>query len=169
MVMVQYYYRYMGQSTDANIGVSVSLSLTHPNIKQIYSLLELAEHPLTLFISGLRDEDEWDEVINCDYDYDAFDVDVLDELVNLKTEQEFKTKCDELEIKTGLVFHFMFVCAGIYCRNLSFRSNPYVFNTDETGLTPMQLIEHIQKGIQVFKNANIPDELIKVGNTMREG
>ena len=159
----------MGQSTDANIGVSVSLSLTHTNIKQIHSLLGSAEHPLTLLISGLRDEDEVDEVINCDYDYDAFDFDVLDALVNLKTEQEFSVKCDELEIKSGLVFHFMFVCAGIYCRNLSFRSNPYVFNTDEAGLTPMQLIEHIQTGIQVFKTVNIPDELIKIGNTMCEG
>jgi hypothetical protein len=33
----------------------------------------------------------------------------------------------------------------------------------------MQLVEHIQTGVQVFKNANIPDELIKIGNTMREG
>jgi hypothetical protein len=82
----------------------VSLSLTYTNIKQIHSLLGSAEHPLTLLISGLREEDEVDEV-----------------------------------------------------------------NTDETGLTPMQLIEHIQTGIQVFKTVNIPDELIKIGTTMREG
>ena len=159
----------MGQSTDANLGVSVSLPLTHTNIKQIHNLLDSAEHPLTLLISGLRDEDEVDEVINCDYDYDAFDFDVLDALVNVTTEQDFNIKCNELGVKSGLVFHFMFVCAGIYCRNLSFRSNPYVFNTDETGLTPMQLVEHLQTGVQVFKNANIPDELIKIGSTIREG
>lgn len=147
----------------------MSLSLTHANINRIYSLLESSGHQLTLLVSGLSEEGEHDEVINCDYDYDRFDVDVLDELMDLETEQDFVDKCDEMEVKPGLVFHFMFVCAGIYCRNLSFRSNPYVFRNDETNLTPMQLIERIQMGVTLFKNANIPDELIKIGNTMQDG
>ncbi len=150
--------------TDASIGVSVSLPLNYKNINLIIKILG-ADH-ITLYISGLFDET--DEVINCDFD-DTFDLDTLDELLDLNDEDEFKKKYNELDIKDGLIFHFMYICAGIYARNLSYRSHPYLFHNDETDMTPIKLIEYIQKGIDIFKGFSIPEELIKIGNTIFEG
>ena len=150
--------------TDALLGISVSLDLNYKNMDLIVKCLNL-DH-VTLIISGLFEEE--DEVINCDYD-DRFDVDILDDLIDLDSEEEFKLKYKELEIEEDLVFHFMYGVAGIYARNLNFRDNPYLFNYDEHETTPAKLIADIQKGVQIFKDAGISEELIMVSNTIRDG
>jgi len=154
----------MGQMTDVLLGISVSLPLKYENMDLIIKLLNTDN--VTLIISGLFEEK--DEVINCDFDY-TFDLDVLDELMDLYSEEMFKLKYKELDIKEDLIFHFMHGVAGIYARNLNFRSNPYLFSHDEHHTSPAKLILDIQKGIQIFKDAGIDEILIKVSNTIREG
>lgn len=150
--------------TDVLLGISVSLPLKYENMDLIIKLLNTDN--VTLIISGLFEEK--DEVINCDFDY-TFDLDVLDELMDLYSEEMFKLKYKELDIKEDLIFHFMHGVAGIYARNLNFRSNPYLFSHDEHHTSPAKLILDIQKGIQIFKDAGIDEILIKVSNTIREG
>lgn len=154
----------MGQMTDALLGISVSLPLVYKNMDLIIKLMNTDN--LTLIISGLFEEK--DEVINCDFD-DTFDLDIIDELIDLNSEEMFKLKYKELDIKEDLIFHFVHGVVGIYARNLNFRSNPYLFNEDEHNTTPAKLILDIQKGIQIFKDTGIDEELIKVCNTIREG
>jgi len=154
----------MGQMTDALLGISVSLPLNYKNITLIIKLLNTAN--VTLIVSGLFEEK--DEVINYDYD-DTVDLDFLDELIDLSSEELFTLRCKQLAVKEELIFHFMHGVAGIYVRNLSVRTNPYVFNHDEHHTTPAKLILDIQKGIQIFKDAGIDEEFIKVSNTIREG
>ena len=153
----------MGQQTDASLGISVSLPLNYENIDLIMKLLD---NDITLFISGLFEEK--DEVINCDYD-DTFDLDLLDQLLELKSQEEFKIKYNELSIKDGLICNFMYICGAIYARNLSFRSHPYLFNNDESDTTPTEIILNIQTGVEIFRGAGVPEGLIKVGNTISEG
>jgi hypothetical protein len=74
----------MGQLTDASLGISVSLPLNYENLNLIMKLIDIDD--ISLFISGLFEEE--DEVISCDYD-DTFDIDLLDELVELKSPEEF--------------------------------------------------------------------------------
>ena len=74
----------MGQMTDASLGISVSLPLNYENLNLIMKLIDIDD--ISLFISGLFEEE--DEVISCDYD-DTFDIDLLDELVELKSSEEF--------------------------------------------------------------------------------
>jgi hypothetical protein len=154
----------MGQMTDAAIGVSVSVPLNYSNIDLIMKLMEI--NNITLLISGLFTEP--DEVINVDFD-DTFDLDKLDELVKLKDQDEFNSKLNELDIKEGLIFNFMHICAGIYARNLRFREHSYVFQNDEHDTTPENLIKNIQKGVDKFREAGIEEDLIKIGNTMLDG
>jgi hypothetical protein len=90
----------------------------------------------------------------------------LEELLDLENEAEFKKKCDEFEIEDNLVFNFIYVCAGVYATNMSYRDCPFVFQNDEHGMTPAQFIERIQRGVQIFRGCGIPEELIKIGNTM---
>lgn len=74
----------MGQMTDASLGISVSLPLNYENLNLIMKLIDIDD--ISLFISGLFEEE--DEVISCDYD-DTFDIGLLDELVELKSPEEF--------------------------------------------------------------------------------
>jgi len=150
--------------TDAKLGVSVSVPLDFNHINIIMKIMDIDN--ITLFISGLFSEK--DEVINVDFD-DRFDLDILDQLLDLKDEDEFNTKLIELDIKKGLIFNFMHICAGIYARNLSFRENSYIFHNDEHDTKPENLIKDIQKGIDKFREAGIEEELIKIGNTMLDG
>ena len=150
--------------TDATIGVSVSVQLNYQNIDLIIKLTEIDN--ITLLISGLMTEQ--DEVINVDFD-DTFDLDKLNELIELRDEEEFNNKLNELDIKQGLIFNFMHICAGIYARNLSFRDHRYVFQNDEHDTTPENLIKNIQKGVDKFRQAGIEEDLIKIGNTMMDG
>jgi len=154
----------MGQMTDATLGVSVSVPLDYNHIGLIMKLMEIDN--ITLLISGLFTEQ--DEVINVDYD-DTFDLDKLDELIELKDKEEFKNKLNDLDIKEGLIFNFIYICAGIYARNLSFREHSYVFQNDEHDTTPENLIKNIQKGVEKFRQAGIEEDLIKIGNTMLDG
>ena len=154
----------MGQMTDASLGISVSLPLNYENIDLIIKLIN--NDLLSLFISGLFEED--DEVINCDYD-DTFDMDRLDELVELKSSEEFKIKCAELDIKDSLVFNYLYTFGTIYARNLSYRRHSHLFHNDEFDTTPTTLIQNIQKGVELFIDAGVPEELIKVGNTISDG
>jgi hypothetical protein len=154
----------MGQMTDASLGISVSLPLNYENIDLIMKLIDI--NNLSLFISGLFEED--DEVINCDYD-DTFDLDLLDELIEMKSLEEFKIKLTELDIKDDLIFNYLYIFGTIYARNLSFRSHSYLFHSEDSDTTPATLIQNIQKGVEIFKEAGVPEELIKIGNTISDG
>ena len=88
--------------------------------------------------------------------------------MNLENEAEFKKKCEEFEINEKLVFNFMYVCAGVYATNMSYRDRPFVFQNDEHSMTPTNFIERIQKGVQIFRECGVAEELIKVGNTMAD-
>jgi hypothetical protein len=92
----------------------------------------------------------------------------LEELLDLENDAEFKKKCDEFEIEDDLVFHFIYVCAGVYATSMSYRDCPFVFQNDEHGMTPAQFIERIQRGVQIFRECGVAEELIKVGNTMAD-
>jgi len=150
--------------TEAQIGVSVSLPLKYSNIDSIFELIETDN--VMLYLSGLeKDPKEVSLIMSVD---DKEELESLEELLNLENEDEFKKKCEEFEIKEKLVFNFMYVCAGVYATNMSYRDRPFVFQNDEHGMTPTNFIERIQKGVQIFRECGIAEELIKVGNTMAD-
>lgn len=154
----------MPQRTEAQVGVSVSLPLTHSNINLIFELIEIES--VMLYLSGLQEDPKEVSLIMCIDDED--ELKYLEELLDLENEAEFKKKCDEFEIEDDLVFHFMYVCAGVYATNMSYRRCPFVFQNDEHGMTPAQFIERIQRGVQIFRDCGVAEELIKVGNTMAD-
>ncbi len=154
----------MPQRTEAQVGVSVSLPLTHSNIKLIFELIEIES--VMLYLSGLQEDPKEVSLIMSIYDED--ELEHLEELYDLESEEEFKKKCDEFEIEDDLVFNFVYVCAGIYATNMSYRRCPFVFQNDEHGMTPAQFIERIQRGVQIFRDCGVAEDLIKVGNTMAD-
>jgi len=154
----------MPQRTEAQVGVSVSLPLTHSNIKLIFELIEIEN--VMLYLSGLqKDPKEVSLIMSID---DEDELEHLEDLYDLESEEEFKKKCDEFEIEDDLVFNFIYVCAGVYATNMSYRRCPFVFQNDEHGMTPAQFIERIQRGVQIFRDCGVAEELIKVGNTMAD-
>ena len=154
----------MPQRTEAQVGVSVSLPLTHSNIKLIFELIEIEN--VMLYLSGLQEDPKEVSLIMSIDDED--ELEHLEELYDLESEEEFKKKCDEFEIEDGLVFNFIYVCAGVYATNMSYRRCPFVFQNDEHSMTPAEFIERIQRGVQIFRNCGVAEELIKVGNTMAD-
>ena len=154
----------MPQRTEAQVGVSVSLPLTHSNIKLIFELIEIES--VMLYLSGLQEDPKEVSLIMSVDDED--ELEHLEELYDLESEEEFKKKCDEFEIEDDLVFNFVYVCAGIYATNMSYRRCPFVFQNDEHGMTPAEFIERIQRGVQIFRDCGVAEELIKVGNTMAD-
>ena len=154
----------MPHSTEAQVGVSVSLPLTHSNIKLIFELIETDN--IMLYLSGLQEDPKEVSLIMSVDDKD--ELKYLEELYDLENAEEFKKKCDEFEIEDNLVFNFMYVCAGVYATNMNYRDQPFVFQNDEHRMTPAQFIERIQRGVQIFRECGVPEELIKVGNTMAD-
>lgn len=154
----------MPQRTEAQVGVSVSLPLTHSNIKLIFELIEIES--VMLYLSGLQEDLKEVSLIMSIYDED--ELEHLEELYDLESEEEFKKKCDEFEIEDDLVFNFVYVCAGVYATNMSYRRCPFVFQNDEHGMTPAEFIERIQRGVQIFRDCGVAEDLIKVGNTMAD-
>lgn len=154
----------MPQRTEAQVGVSVSLPLTHSNIKLIFELIEIES--VMLYLSGLQEDPKEVSLIMSIYDED--ELEHLEELYDLESEEEFKKKCDEFEIEDDLVFNFVYVCAGVYATNMSYRRCPFVFQNDEHGMTPAEFIERIQRGVQIFRDCGVAEDLIKVGNTMAD-
>ena len=154
----------MPQMTEAQIGVSVSLPLTHSNIKLIFELIETDN--IMLYLSGLQEDPKEVSLIMSVDDKD--ELEHLEELYDLDSEEEFKKKCDEFEIEDNLVFNFMYVCAGVYATNMNYRDQPFVFQNDEHHMTPAQFIERIQRGVQIFRDCGVSEESIKVGNTMAD-
>jgi hypothetical protein len=154
----------MPQMTEAQVGVSVSLPLKYSNIDSIFELIETDN--VMLYLSGLeKDPKEVSLIMSVD---DKEELESLEELLDLENEDEFKKKCEEFEIKEKLVFNFMYVCAGVYATNMSYRDRPFVFQNDEHGMTPTNFIERIQKGVQIFRECGVTEELIKIGNTMAD-
>jgi hypothetical protein len=154
----------MGQITTAEIGVSVSLSLTYENIKLILSLLEMRMDisPLITYVSGINEND--DEI----QDYEnEFEIDFLEEFRENMNEEEYISVCKKLELKSDLTFHFIYNCLSIYADNISYRQTCRLFNTFEC--SPKDLIDSIQKGTNIFRSANIPEHLILIGNSMYDG
>jgi len=154
----------MPQMTEAQVGVSVSLPLKYSNIDSIFELIETDN--VILYLSGLEKDPKEDSLIMSVDDKE--ELESLEELLDLENEDEFKKKCEEFEIKEKLVFNFMYVCAGVYATNMSYRDRPFVFQNDEHGMTPTQFIERIQKGVQIFRECGVAEELIKIGNTMAD-
>ena len=154
----------MPQRTEAQVGVSVSLPLTHSNIKLIFELIEIES--VMLYLSGLQEDPKEVSLIMSIDDED--ELEHLEELYDLESEEEFKKKCDEFEIEDDLVFNFVYVCAGVYATNMNYRRCPFVFQNDEHGMTPAEFIERIQRGVQIFRDCGVAEELIKVGNTMAD-
>lgn len=154
----------MPQRTEAQVGVSVSLPLTHSNIKLIFELIEIES--VMLYLSGLQEDPKEVSLIMCIDDED--ELEHLEELYDLESEEEFKKKCDEFEIEDDLVFNFVYVCAGVYATSMSYRRCPFVFQNDEHGMTPAEFIERIQRGVQIFRDCGVAEDLIKVGNTMAD-
>lgn len=154
----------MPQRTEAQVGVSVSLPLTHSNINLIFELIEIES--VMLYLSGLQEDPKEVSLIMSIDDED--ELEHLEELYDLESEEEFKKKCDEFEIEDGLVFNFVYVCAGVYATSMSYRRCPFVFQNDEHGMTPAEFIERIQRGVQIFRDCGVAEELIKVGNTMAD-
>jgi hypothetical protein len=156
----------MGQCTDAAIGVSVSLPLCYRYISLISKLLEIDN--LRVYVSGLEEND--DEIIDFIYDEcEMIDLEILDELSEKTSEEEFNTTYKELNIKDNIIFHFIYVCATIYARNLSFRNRSNLFSNDTHIKSPIDLINDIQIGLNIFRDADIPEDLIKIGNTICDG
>ena len=155
----------MGQITEAQVGITVSLPIQFDNMKLISNLLELSN--LGIYISGLSEEP--DEIVDYEYDnIDELDTDMIDELSMQENEEQFNMKYHELNIKKNLVIHFIYF-SKIYARNLSFRSVSRLFSHDEHISTPTELINDILKGVNIFIEANVPEAYIKIGNTIYDG
>ena len=155
----------MGQSTFATIGVSVSLPLIYRHIKLINKLCDITK--ICVYVSGLSDEP--DETVDFDIIEDfGLDLDSIYDLAEKENEEEFKKHCEELEIKEGLVFHFIYNCASVYARNLNFRNNPNLFSEDDGKRSPADIITNFQEGMAIFMAAGVPEDYIKAGNTINE-
>jgi hypothetical protein len=154
----------MGQITTAEIGVSVSLPLTYDNIKLILHLLEIRMDTSVLitYVSGMNEND--DEILNYE---NEFEIDFLDEFEESISEDEFKSTCERLELESDLTFHFIYNCVAIYADNISFRQTSRLFNCNEC--TPMELIESIQKGANLFRTEGVPEHLILIGHSIYDG
>ena len=151
----------MPSLTEAQIGISVSLPLNYANINLIFELLDIDN--LMLYLSGFNEDPDEVKLILCIDDEEEFES--LHELTDLENEDQFKKKYEELELDDNLIFHFIYVCAGINVFDIQYR-NSSVFQNDEHGMTPANFIERIQNGIKIFKDSGLSEEFIKVGNTM---
>lgn len=154
----------MGQSTFATIGVSVSLELTYRNIQLIKKLLEM--DVFCVYISGLKEYS--DEIVDFDQDELDFSEEDIYELSEKQNEEDFNKHYEELELEKYLVFIFIYNCTSVYARNLSFRNTPTLFSHNDYQLSPTQTILKFQKGLELFKEAGVEEEYIKVGNTINE-
>lgn len=157
----------MGQQLESETGVSVSVPLTFDNLQRIIDLLDIPN--LRVYVSGYGENG--DEVYDFLYEEDSIDInyDILDELSTAENEEEYTKKYKEMEIEEDIQFHFMRVCTAMYTENLCFRSINRLFEEDESPNSAIELIDTIKKAIDLFKEKNIPDELIRIGHTMREG
>lgn len=151
----------MPSLTEAQIGVSVSLPLNYTNADLIFKLLDIDN--VMLYLSGLNEDPDEVKLILCIDDEEEFDS--FHELAELENEEQFKKKYEELKLEDNLIFHFIYVCAGMNVFDIQYR-NSAVFQNDEHGMTPVKFIERIQNGIKIFKDSGVSEELIKVGNTM---
>ena len=152
----------MPSLTEAKIGVSVSLPLNYQNIDLIYELHDIDK--VFLYLSGLNEDPDEAQLVMCIEDEE--ELESLEELLELESEEEFKKKFEELEIPENLVFHFIYVCSHFEAFDIQYRSCG-VFENNEY-MTPSKFIERIQEGIQYFKNAGVSEELIKIGNYLHE-
>jgi len=151
----------MPSLTESKIGVSVSLPLNYENIDQIFELYNIDN---MFYLSGLNDDPDEAKLVMCLEDEE--ELESLEELLELESEEEFNKKYEELEIPENLVFHFLYVCSHFDAFNIQYRSCG-VFQNDEYE-NPLEYIERIQKGIQYFKDAGVSEELIKIGNYLYE-
>jgi len=147
--------------TESKIGVSVSLPLNYENIDLIFELYNIDN---MFYLSGLNDDPDEAKLVMCIEDEE--ELESLEELLELESEEEFKKKFEELKIPENLVFHFLYVCSHFDAFNIQYRSCG-VFQNDEYE-NPLEYIERIQKGIQYFKDAGVSEELIKIGNYLYE-
>jgi len=157
----------MGQQIESETGVSVSLELTYINLIKIIDLFDIPN--LRVYVSGYGAN--LDEVMDILYEEDDIDVnyDVLDELSRCIDEEEYKNKYIEMELTNDITFHFVRVITGMYTDNLCYRKINRLFETVDETVTITDFIESIQKATETFKSHNIPDNLIRIGHTMREG
>jgi len=151
----------MPSLTESKIGVSVSLPLNYENIDQIFELYNIDN---MFYLSGLNDDPDEAKLVMCLEDEE--ELESLEELLELESEEEFNKKYEELKIPENLVFHFLYVCSHFDAFNIQHRSCG-VFQNDEYE-NPLEYIERIQKGIQYFKDAGVSEELIKIGNYLYE-
>jgi len=151
----------MPSLTESKIGVSVSLPLNYENIDLIFELYNIDN---MFYLSGLNDDPDEAKLVMCLEDEE--ELESLEELLELESEEEFNKKYEELKIPENLVFHFLYVCSHFDAFNIQYRSCG-VFQNDEYE-NPLEYIERIQKGIQYFKDAGVSEELIKIGNYLYE-
>jgi len=151
----------MPSLTESKIGVSVSLPLNYENIDLIFELYNIDN---MFYLSGLNDDPDEAKLVMCLEDEE--ELESLEELLELESEEEFNKKYEELKIPENLVFHFLYVCSHFDAFNIQYRSCG-VFQNDEYE-NPLKYIERIQKGIQYFKDAGVSEELIKIGNYLYE-
>jgi len=151
----------MPSLTESKIGVSVSLPLNYENIDLIFELYNIDN---MFYLSGLNDDPDEAKLVMCLEDEE--ELESLEELLELESEEEFNKKYEELKIPENLVFHFLYVCSHFDAFNIQHRSCG-VFQNDEYE-NPLEYIERIQKGIQYFKDAGVSEELIKIGNYLYE-
>lgn len=151
----------MPSLTEAQIGVSVSLPLNYTNTDVIFKLLDIDN--VMLYLSGLNEDPYEVKLILCIDDEE--ELESLYELTDLENDEQFKKKYKELDLKDNLIFHFIYVCAGINVFDIQYR-NSAVFQNDEHGMTPANFIERIHHAIKIFKDIGVSEELIKIGNTM---
>lgn len=157
----------MGEQIESETGVSVTLKLTYDNLKKIIELITISN--LRIYVSGYGEYD--DEVYDFNYEEDSIDIDydILDELSECNNQEEYDKKYNDLELTEELEFHFMYVCTGMYAENLTFRKINRLFESSKEPTTALDLIKSIQKAIDLFKSYDVPDNLICIGHTMRDG
>ena len=153
---------------EAKIGVSVSLPLNYSNNDLIFKLINIDN--VMLYLSGLNEDPVQVKKIRLDDNHDDDDeLDLSDKLADLlciladvENEDQFEKKYEELELDDTLIFHFIYVCAGINAFHINFCSR--LFLNDEDGMSPANFIERIHHGIKIFKDSGISEELIELGN-----
>lgn len=167
----------MGQDTWSKLGPSVSLELTVENLDLIKKLLQIEQ--LRCAITGTGDCD--DEFVSfetmlesAEYyrsrPFDSREYDSRPLYAILTGEVEATNENVQALKKDGqpIFVNFLFVAYGVYARNISRRQNSHIFSQDEPwGFRHVpsinEVIAKLQEGTQIFLEAGVKAEDIKMG------
>lgn len=171
----------MGQDTYVDYGVTVSLQLSKTNIQLIKKLMDAKFSPnkyyssIQCFVTGLMDcNDEIEEIY---YDINNEDANnnentytknsIKDLSVHYKQSyiNYLANNPDEIMDNIDVTYNFIITCCNAYARNISRRSNSYIFRND-IGVNPMILGRRIKNARKAFLQLGVNKKQILMGHTL---